>query len=204
MAENDSILFDSCNFTLLKSNSDIAGSAVFAASSAREGFGLENVRDDNRNSYWQSNGALPHHIDIIFPRFTKISTIFMYISPSDESYAPCQVIIQAGTDFNDLQTVFVQETSLFYYWQELILKSKNSYIEAIVLRVVILNNHYNGIDSRLRQLLICGPEDKMPKDVVFQDISHLSTMPEKYGYLNYGRKPNLVDQDCSYCLQTFN
>ncbi|KAF1741523.1 hypothetical protein MXB_3524, partial [Myxobolus squamalis] len=96
------------------------------------------------------------------------------------SYAPCQVLIQVGTDFHDLETVVIRDINLFYYWQEFFLVSKTSHIEALMLRLVIVSNYYSGIDSRIRQILICGPEDKNSTDVAFENISKLSDLPKNF------------------------
>lgn len=38
-----------------------------------EGFGVEQLRDNSMETYWQSDGQLPHLVNIQFPRKTTIS-----------------------------------------------------------------------------------------------------------------------------------
>lgn len=72
------------------------------------GFGVDQLRDDRMDTYWQSDGQLPHLVNIQFQRKTTVSDIYIYTDYKlDESYTPSRISIRAGTHFNDLQEVEV-------------------------------------------------------------------------------------------------
>ena len=47
-------------------------------SSCKPGFGVEQIRDDNYETYWQSDGQLPHLVNIQFKRKTTVSAVAIY------------------------------------------------------------------------------------------------------------------------------
>ena len=54
------------------SRREIGDEAVWTLSSAKTGNGVEQIRDDNTNTFWQSDGAQPHLINIQFMKKTRI------------------------------------------------------------------------------------------------------------------------------------
>lgn len=73
-----------------------------------EGFGVDQLRDDRADTYWQSDGQLPHLVNIQFQKKTTISDIYIYTDYKlDESYTPSRISIRVGTHFNDLQEIEV-------------------------------------------------------------------------------------------------
>jgi anaphase-promoting complex subunit 10 len=67
------------------------------------GFGVEQLRDDSVETYWQSDGQLPHLVNIQFKRKTTISDVQVYTDfKLDESYTPAKISVRCGTNFNDL------------------------------------------------------------------------------------------------------
>ena len=72
------------------------------------GFGVEQLRDDRMDTYWQSDGQLPHLVNVQFQRKTTISDIYIYTDYKlDESYTPSRISVRVGTHFNDLQEIEV-------------------------------------------------------------------------------------------------
>lgn len=72
------------------------------------GFGVDQIRDDRADTYWQSDGQLPHLVNIQFQKKTTISDIYIYTDYKlDESYTPSRISIRVGTHFNDLQEIEV-------------------------------------------------------------------------------------------------
>lgn len=72
------------------------------------GFGVDQLRDDRADTYWQSDGQLPHLVNIQFQRKTTISDIYIYTDYKlDESYTPSRISIRVGTHFNDIQEIEV-------------------------------------------------------------------------------------------------
>ena len=45
---------------------EIAGDAIWTVSSCKRGFGVKNLRDNDTNTYWQSDGGQPHKITCQF------------------------------------------------------------------------------------------------------------------------------------------
>jgi anaphase-promoting complex subunit 10 len=63
-------------------------------------------------TYWQSDGQLPHLVNIQFQRKTTISHIYIYSDYKlDESYTPSKISIRSGTHFNDLQEIEIIDLS---------------------------------------------------------------------------------------------
>lgn len=84
------------------------------------GFGVDQLRDDRVDTYWQSDGQLPHLVNIQFQRKTTVSDIFIYTDYKlDESYTPNRISIRVGTHFNDLQEIEVimlsEPSGISYY-----------------------------------------------------------------------------------------
>ena len=53
------------------------------------GFGVEQLRDESFDSYWQSDGPQPHLVNIQFRRKTTIQDVCIYTDyKADESYTP--------------------------------------------------------------------------------------------------------------------
>lgn len=81
---------------------------VFSLLECFLGFGVEQLRDDRVDTYWQSDGQLPHLVNIQFQRKTTVSDIYIYTDYKlDESYTPSRISIRVGTHFNDLQEIEV-------------------------------------------------------------------------------------------------
>lgn len=43
---------------------EVGGQAVWSLSSCKPGFGVEQLRDNSVETYWQSDGQLPHLVNI--------------------------------------------------------------------------------------------------------------------------------------------
>lgn len=74
------------------------------------GFGVERLRDNIIDTYWQSDGQLPHLVNVQFHRKTRISAVYLYADYKlDESYTPSRISLRTGSNFNDLQELQNQE-----------------------------------------------------------------------------------------------
>lgn len=70
---------------------------------------------------WQSDGKLPHLVNIKFRRKTVVRDLYIYIDYRfDESYIPGCISVRAGTHFNYLQEVKVVELNKPYGWIRII------------------------------------------------------------------------------------
>ena len=53
------------------------------------GFGVDQLRDDSNDTYWQSDGPQPHTVSIQFRRKTTVQDVCLYADyKADESYTP--------------------------------------------------------------------------------------------------------------------
>lgn len=61
------------------------------------------MRDNNLETYWQSDASQPHTISIQFTQKQLVSDILLYVDyKQDESYTPHKISVRAGSNFNDL------------------------------------------------------------------------------------------------------
>lgn len=68
---------------------EVGNHAIWSLSSCKPGFGVDQLRDDITETYWQSDGQLPHLVNIQFRRKTTIRDICIYTDYKlDESYTP--------------------------------------------------------------------------------------------------------------------
>jgi len=68
---------------------EVGNYAIWSLSSCKPGFGVDQLRDDITETYWQSDGQLPHLVNIQFKRKTTIRDICIYTDYKlDESYTP--------------------------------------------------------------------------------------------------------------------
>ena len=76
--------------------------------SAKPGNGVELLRDNNLDTYWQSDGAQPHLVNVQFQRKVRIRELALYADYKlDESYTPSKISVRAGNSFHDLREIKV-------------------------------------------------------------------------------------------------
>ena len=77
---------------------EIGQFAVWSVSSCKAGFGVDKLRDDCTDTYWQSDGQQPHYINISLPRKFAISHVCLNVNVKmDESYTPEKLAIDKST-----------------------------------------------------------------------------------------------------------
>jgi anaphase-promoting complex subunit 10 len=82
-------------------------------SSAKPGNGVEQIRDQSTDTYWQSDGvSQPHWIQVHFARRVAISHVCLFLDYNlDESYTPKHLNVQVGMTTQDLSpAVFPPQT----------------------------------------------------------------------------------------------
>jgi anaphase-promoting complex subunit 10 len=124
-------------------------------------------------TYWQSNGKLPHLINIQFRRKTVVRDLCIYIDYRlDESYTPDRISVRAGTHFNDLQEVEVVKLNEPCGWVRIMTKNINdSPLKTYMLQIAVITNHKNGKDTHIRQIKVHSPiEKKDPLMGVFSTV----------------------------------
>ena len=137
---------------------EIGEQAVWSLSSCKPGFGIEQLRDGNLETYWQSDGPQPHLVSIQFRRKTSIENICIYADyKADESYTPSKISVRAGNNFHDLHQVELIELDEPSGWLTIPLSVGGRPLRTYMLQVAVLANHQNGRDTHMRQIKIHAP-----------------------------------------------
>ena len=121
-------------------------------SSYKAGCHVSVLGKGNESGYWQSEaGMLPHCIWIHLPCALLIRKLSLLFSPSkDESYCPRRMVISVGSysgDLKEWRVLEIGEDQEEFVWNEVEIGCK-----AACLSVLIIENHGNGRDSRVRGL----------------------------------------------------
>ncbi|KAL7648157.1 UNVERIFIED_CONTAM: hypothetical protein RMT77_000059 [Armadillidium vulgare] len=146
---------------------EVGNEAVWSLSSCKPGFGVEQLRDDNLDTYWQSDGPQPHLVNIEFRRKTTIQDVWIYADyKADESYTPSRISIRCGTHFNDLQEIEVADLHEPSGWLFIPLKDlQEKPIRTYMVQIAVQSNHQNGRDTHMRQIKIHSPVEVKPVTV---------------------------------------
>lgn len=148
--------------------------ASWVLSSAKPGNGVNQLMDNNLETYWQSDGPLPHLLTITFNRKTKLSDLWIHFNHrSDESYTPQQLSIRIGTGYHDLEEIQIVDLNEPQGWlrvplvqvadtQGLFVRDKSfggavGFIRVWCLQIAVIGNHQNGRDTHVRQIKLFGP-----------------------------------------------
>lgn len=150
-------------------NRELGGEATFTISSAKPGNGVEQLRDNNTETYWQSDGSLPHFINIQFLRRVSVSKVCLFLDYSaDESYTPKKLSVGSGSSLHDLFDISVVELNEPNGWVTITLNDADSLVSETsadhclrthFLQVKILGMHQNGRDTHIRQVKVLGPRE---------------------------------------------
>ena len=152
-------------------------------SSAKPGNGIEQLLDENPDTFWQSDGGQPHTVTASFYRKTKVSDIWLYLNyRSDESYTPQQISIRIGSSHHDLQEVQVVDLREPEGWIRIPLavppacKTRSmirqdcasirdksfggafDFVRCFSIQIAVLSNHQNGRDTHIRCVKLFGPK----------------------------------------------
>lgn len=77
---------------------ELGVNGVWSVSSAKLGNGVDQLRDDDIATFWQSDGTLPHTITCQFHKKTRVECVAIYADQKmDESYAPSKISIRVGS-----------------------------------------------------------------------------------------------------------
>ncbi|MED6111567.1 Anaphase-promoting complex subunit 10 [Stylosanthes scabra] len=135
--------------------------AAWSVSSCKPGNGVSCLRDDNLETYWQSDGAQPHLVNIQFQKKVRLQLIILYVDfKLDESYTPSKVSIRAGDGFHNLKEIKTVEFVKPAGWVYLSLSGtdpRETFVNTFMLQIAVLSNHLNGRDTHVRQIKVYGP-----------------------------------------------
>jgi len=133
---------------------------VWSLSSCKQGFGVQQLREDETTTYWQSDGPQPHFINIQFRKKTRIGELSIYADyKQDESYTPSKLSIRVGTNFHDLREIDEVELNEPNGWVKIPLAAADGSapLRTHLVQIVVLANHQNGRDTHLRIAKIFAP-----------------------------------------------
>ncbi|KAJ6800853.1 anaphase-promoting complex subunit 10 isoform X2 [Iris pallida] len=140
---------------------EMAKKAAWSVSSCKPGNGVVFLRDDGLDTYWQSDGAQPHLVNIQFQKKVKLQLVVLYVDfKLDESYTPSKISIRAGDGFHNLKEIKTVELVKPVGWVHISLSGtdpRETFIHTFMLQLAILSNHLNGRDTHVRQIKIYGP-----------------------------------------------
>lgn len=145
-----------------KPRREVGDDAVWSLSSAKPGNGVNQLRDNNMDTYWQSDGVQPHLININFQRKMAIKEVALYLDYKlDESYTPKKIAIRSGSTVHDLKEIHVQHITEPDGWISIPLhvEDKQAPLRTFFLQIVILAMHQNGRDTHIRQVKIYAPRE---------------------------------------------
>jgi len=139
---------------------EIGDQAVWTLSTAKPGNGVEQLRDNNLDTYWQSDGTQPHLINIQFHKKMRIEEVALFTDYKlDESYTASKISVREGTDLYDLHEVKVVDLEEPSGWVKVKVEGKRpgEVLRAHFLQIAIIANHQNGKDTHMRQIKVFGP-----------------------------------------------
>ncbi|RFU31920.1 hypothetical protein B7463_g4432, partial [Scytalidium lignicola] len=145
---------------------EIGNLASWTVSSCKPGCGVEALRDENTDLFWQSDGPQPHHLNIHFSRFVAIRAIRIFLNfDDDESYTPTRITLLAGTGYHDLIPFTGLEFTQPKGWIDVPLDrvgggEDGKTLRAFLVQVKIVENHQNGKDTHVRGLKIYAKDER--------------------------------------------
>ncbi|RUS20085.1 anaphase-promoting complex, subunit 10-domain-containing protein [Endogone sp. FLAS-F59071] len=156
---------------------DIGGMAIWSLSSCKTGYGVEQLRDDSIETYWQSDGPQPHLVNIQFSKKTTVRQVSIYTDyKQDESYTPSKISVRAGTGYHDLQEIQVIELEEPIGWEDIPLYTdERRPFRTHVLQLAVLLNHQNGKDTHIRQVKVFGPRTPTFDTIDLSDMPPFTT-----------------------------
>jgi anaphase-promoting complex subunit 10 len=158
---------------------EVGAQAVWSLSSCKPGFGVDQLRDNCLETYWQSDGPQPHLVNIQFRKKTTLRDVCIYADYKlDESYTPNRVSVRAGNHFHDLQEVELLDLNEPSGWVVIPLKEGvgDTPVRAFLLQVAVLSNHQNGRDTHIRQIKVHSPLNTHPFPSALELPTHFSTV----------------------------
>lgn len=177
---------------------DLSPLATWKLSSFKQGHGLNQLRDDSPNTYWQSDGSSdgtpdpgtngetthhkPHSITLLFSKKVSLERILIFCNyHSDESYTPLRICIMAGSSSWDLTEVCIVTFDKPVGWSHIIFLGvrADGLLKCFVVKIIILANHQDGKDSHIRAVRCFGKKSTFSGCVKYPlaaDNSAISSM----------------------------
>ncbi|XP_077490790.1 anaphase-promoting complex subunit 10-like [Amblyomma americanum] len=138
---------------------EVGAAAVWSLSSCMPGFGVDQLRDNCLDTYWQSDGDQPHEVNIQFHRKTAIQGVYIYVDyERDETYTPKRIAVKVGSTFHDLRVVDTVDLNEPTGWVHIATQDSDGRpVRTFLVQIAVLANHNYGQDTRLRQIKLYSP-----------------------------------------------
>ncbi|KAF9090602.1 Anaphase-promoting complex subunit 10 [Mortierella sp. AD031] len=143
---------------------EIGRQATWSVSSAKTGHGIELLRDNDLDTYWQSDGPAPHVVNMQFEKKTSIRQVSFFRDKQDESYTPLRVSIRGGTNHHDLKELYsldVEEATGWVNVNLAELSGSGRPPRVFLLQLAVLSNHHSGRDTHIRQLKLFSTRESL-------------------------------------------
>ncbi|KAI1091149.1 anaphase-promoting complex, subunit 10-domain-containing protein [Rostrohypoxylon terebratum] len=144
---------------------EISNLASFTVSSYKPGCGVKELRDDDVNQFWQSDGPQPHRLNIHFVKRVEIRAIRFYLDYElDESYTPTKIQIFGGWGANFVIPFKVMDLNMPKGWIDVPIAGAGGGPDGNsmccwFIRIVVLENHQNGKDTHIRGIKVYALDD---------------------------------------------
>ncbi|KAF2068202.1 hypothetical protein CYY_010472 [Polysphondylium violaceum] len=184
--QNESKEFKDSVLQELEANNkvEIGKYASWSCSSSKPGSGIEKLRDNSIETYWQSDAQQPHFINIQFPKKYVMDNLLIYSDYKlDESYTPSKISVKAGTLIHDLQDIITTEFEEPQGWINIPLLVHNKPLRANFLQISVLANHQNGRDTHIRQIKVYG--SKISIESFIQSPKYLESLSSSTEFSMY-------------------
>ncbi|EUC64879.1 anaphase-promoting complex, subunit 10 [Rhizoctonia solani AG-3 Rhs1AP] len=149
---------------------DIGHLATWSVSSYKYGFNVDCLRDDDPETFWQSDGPQPHYITLQFHKKVAVQKIAILLKfDQDDSYTPVRLAIRAGMSLNDLQEVryvgFEKPNEWLDFDVSMDLSDDGTGarpLHCYAIQIMVAANYMNGKDTHIRGLKVLGPHEPQP------------------------------------------
>ena len=134
---------------------DIGNLAHWKVSSFKLGCGVAQLREDNPDTFWQSDSTQPHAITIHFSKKVSLKQISIYTDFNlDESYTPSNIMVLAGHGLHDLNEVATLNMREPRGWNHIKFNNlrDDGLLKCFFVKLLIIANHQNGKDTHIRSV----------------------------------------------------
>lgn len=138
---------------------DVSHLGKWSLSSSKTAQDASYLLDQSAESYWQTDGDLPHHTEVQFSKLVSVSWIAIFKhAQCDDSYTPAAVKVEAGLGRSKLHFVGTYHIRGEDGWVYMKLYAdgdgKPQPLRCMFLRITILQNLQHGRDSHVRGLRV--------------------------------------------------
>jgi anaphase-promoting complex subunit 10 len=152
--------------TLSETRREIGDEAVWSLSSAKQDSGVHQLRDDNSETFWQSDGPIPHIVNIQFMKKTRVTEIgFLLEFRTDESYTPQTISVRGGMYMQNLREIVRIELANPNGWVIIPLrtriddKEEQPFVYTMNIQLAVLQMFHQGKDTHVRQVKVFGVKE---------------------------------------------